>query len=331
MPLNKSIKIFLNYFLGPLLFAWLAYSIYRQIMNQPHLETSWQMVRQSFASSKIWLLVGTVLLVAANWGLEARKWQLSVRSIHPVSFGQAYKAVLSGVSFAVSTPNRMGEYLGRMLYLPDGFRLRSISVTLVSSISQLLITLYAGFWGLIVLKNALVNTPYYSRVFYQFALFGVGAGAVLLTIFYFETGVMGRLLNKWLAKTRYRYLIESLETFSNRLLLRMLLISALRYAVFVLQYLLLFRFFGVDVSLWNGVHALGTQFLTMAVIPSIALAEVGLRGEISLALLGLFSSNSLGISLTTVSIWFLNLVIPAVAGSGLILSLRFFKREHEKT
>lgn len=330
MPPNKSIKIFINYFLGPLLAVWLGFSIYRQIVQQPHLEASWIAVKRSFSSSRVLLFAGAVLLVVANWGIEARKWQLSVRSIHPVSFGKAFKAVLSGVSFAVSTPNRMGEYLGRMLFLPDGFRLRSISVTLVGSIGQLLITLYAGFAALMVLKNALTATPYYSKVLYQFALFGVGAGAFFLTIFYFETGALGRLLNKWLRKTRYRYLIESLEAFSNRLLLQLLLLSALRYAVFVLQYLLLFRFFGVQVGLWEGTHALGMQFLTMAVIPSIALAEVGLRGEISLTLLGLFSTNSLGIGLTTVSIWFLNLVIPAVAGTGLILSVRFFNKQNEK-
>lgn len=330
MPPNKSIKIFINYFLGPLLAVWLGFSIYRQIVQQPHLEASWVAVKRSFSSARVLLFAGAVLLVVANWGIEARKWQLSVRSIHPVSFGKAFKAVLSGVSFAVSTPNRMGEYLGRMLFLPDGFRLRSISVTLVGSIGQLLITLYAGFAALMVLKNALTATPYYSKVLYQFALFGVGVGAFFLTLFYFETGALGRLLNKWLRKTRYRYLIESLEAFSNRLLLQLLLLSALRYAVFVLQYLLLFRFFGVQVGLWEGTHALGMQFLTMAVIPSIALAEVGLRGEISLTLLGLFSTNSLGIGLTTVSIWFLNLVIPAVAGTGLILSVRFFNKQNEK-
>lgn len=330
MPSNKSIKIFINYFLGPLLAVWLAYSIYRQMVQQPHLEASWIAVKRSFSSSRVLLFLGAVALVVANWGIEARKWQLSVRRVHAVSFGRAFKAVLSGVSFAVSTPNRMGEYLGRMLFLPDGFRLRSISVTLVGSIGQLLITLYAGLAALVVLRQPLAATPYYSKVLYQFALFGVGGGALFLSIFYFETGALGRLLNKWLSRTRYRYLIESLEAFSNRLLFRLLLLSALRYAVFVLQYLLLFRFFGVQVGVWEATHALGMQFLAMAVIPSIALAEVGLRGEISLTLLGLFSANSLGIGLTTVSIWFLNLVIPAVAGSGLILSVRFFNKHNEK-
>jgi hypothetical protein len=50
---------------------------------------------------------------------------------------------------------------------------------------------------------------------------------------------------------------------------------------------------------------------------------------VSLQLLGMFSSNQLGISLTAVSIWFINLIIPAVAGSLLILSIRkIFKNKN---
>ena len=79
MRLNKNIKIFLNYFLGPLLFLWLSFSIYQQIQNQSHLEASWLHIKQSFQSPKIIYLLLTVLLMLFNWGLEAAKWRLAVR------------------------------------------------------------------------------------------------------------------------------------------------------------------------------------------------------------------------------------------------------------
>ena len=66
MPPNKSIKIFINYFLGPLLAVWLGFSIYRQIVQQPHLEASWVAVKRSFSSSRVLLFAGAVLLVVAN-------------------------------------------------------------------------------------------------------------------------------------------------------------------------------------------------------------------------------------------------------------------------
>lgn len=64
-------------------------------------------------------------------------------------------------------------------------------------------------------------------------------------------------------------------------------------------------------------------FLILAIIPTIALfTDLGLRNEVSLKMLGLFSANHLGVSLTSLGIWFINLVIPAVAGSLLILGIR---------
>ena len=68
-------------------------------------------------------------------------------------------------------------------------------------------------------------------------------------------------------------------------------------------------------------------FLAMAVIPSIALVEVWLRGEISIQLMGLFSANLLGIGFTSVTVWFINLILPAIIGSLLLLNLRIFRKE----
>jgi len=45
MRLNKNIKILVNYFFGPILFIWLAWSIYNQIRHQPDLSMSWQRIR----------------------------------------------------------------------------------------------------------------------------------------------------------------------------------------------------------------------------------------------------------------------------------------------
>src|SRR5690606_17388396 len=93
---------------------------------------------------------------------------------------------------------------------------------------------------------------------------------------------------------------------------------------------LLFKLFDVEVSMWESWWVVSVSFLVMAVIPTIALfTDLGLRGKVSLMLLGLFSQNSLGISLTAVSIWFINLIIPALAGSILILGIkRIFKNNN---
>jgi hypothetical protein len=49
-------------------------------------------------------------------------------------------------------------------------------------------------------------------------------------------------------------------------------------------------------------------------------------------LLGLFSANGLGITITAGTIWLINLVIPAIIGSLLILGIKkIFKAKHERT
>lgn len=329
MQLNKSIKIFLNYFLGPLLFVWLAYSICRQIIKQPHIETSWQHIKQSFGSAGSFHLWSVFLLMFVNWGLEARKWQLSVRFIYSVSFWQAFKAVLSGISFSVTTPNRVGEYFGRMLYMPEGSRLKSIPVTLVGSLSQLIITFFSGIIGLIVLKDVLLKQEIVNDIVYRFVLTGFAGGFCCLALLYFRVAGLMKMLEKWMKNSRHLYLVQSLQSFDGQLLSRLLLLSGLRYLVFVAQYYLLFSLFNVSLSALTVWSTISVLFLAMAVIPTIALAEVGLRGKISLQLLAKFSPNSLGVALTAVTIWLINLVVPAIVGSILFLSTKVFKRKNE--
>jgi hypothetical protein len=96
----------------------------------------------------------------------------------------------------------------------------------------------------------------------------------------------------------------------------------LRFLIFIVQYYLLFRLFAVDISIWHAVWAVSVSFFVLAVIPTFAIAEVGLRGEVGVKLIGLFAANHLGIFVTTTSIWVINLIIPAVIGSLLILRMR---------
>lgn len=320
---KKFLRIFINSFLGPILFIWLSYSIYRQILHQPGLEQSWKHIKQSFSSGTMWNLAGVFVLMLTNWSIETFKWKLAVQKVQRINFFTAFKAVLSGISFSVTTPNRVGEYLGRVLYMSDGNRLKAISLTITGSISQLIVTLYMGLTGLIVLRASIENGQLLSSFWFDTLLYGGIVVTFFLTVFYFRLSWVVRWIDRLPSGRRYAWLIETLEEFNATLLLQIMSLSALRFIVFIIQYYLLFRLFDVDVSLWQGWWAVSVSFLVMAVIHTIALfTDLGLRGKVSLMLVGLFSKNSLGISLTAVSIWFINLIIPALAGSLLILSIK---------
>ena len=329
MKLNKNIKIFLNYVLGPLLFAWLSYSVFKQIKNQPHLEESWLSIKASFSDVRVFNFILVVVLMFVNWSLEALKWKISVQSVQPVGFFRSLKAIFSGVSFSVTTPNRTGEYLGRVLYMDEGNRLRVISLTILGSISQLLVTIFFGLLGLVILQPDITDMRLsgWMEWIKNLGIIGGSLAFIVLTVFYFRIGWLVKWIDKIPAIKKYIWLINELEKTDTTLLLRLLSISLLRYLVFATQYFLLFRFFGVEVNWWQGFWATAIVFFVMAITPTIELFEVVKKMYITKEIFAIFTVNTLAIGFVTTTIWCINLVIPAAIGSLLILGIKFFKKD----
>ena len=326
---HKNIKIFLNYVLGPLLFVWLSYSIFKQIKNQTHLEESWLNIKYAFTDTRIIYFLLVFILMFVNWSLEALKWKVSVKNVQPLSFFRSLKAIFSGVSFSITTPNRIGEYFGRMLYMKDGNRLKVISLTILSSLSQLIITILFGLLGLLILQFDIdkLNLPAWLQWVKNIGIVGGIIGLLFLTVFYFRIGWLVKWIDKIPAIKKYIWLINELEKTNTTLLMRLLSISLLRYFVFATQYFLLFRFFGIDVNWWQGFWGIAIVFFIMAVIPSIELFEVAGKAYLTQLIFAIFTVNTLAIGFVTTTIWFINLVVPAAIGSLLILGIKFFKKD----
>jgi hypothetical protein len=332
MLLNKNIKIFLNYYLGPVLFIWLAFSIYHQVADQPHFNMSWQHIKTGLRREQAWKFWVILLLVLINWGIEARKWQVLINRVEKISWWKAFKATLAGLAFAVNTPNRIGEYAGRILFVHEDNRIKAVSLTLVGSMSQFLITLLAGCGGLIFLlinQHAAATLSksgsylLWIRVLLNIVVIVSLSGAFI----YFKLGWLVRVVDKLPALKKFAPYITLLETLNVSFLLRVCSLSLTRYIVFVIQYVLMIQLMQVTVSYWQAFWLITVLYIILAVVPTIALAEVGLRGQISLELFGFFSANKLGIITASTGIWLINLVIPALFGSLLLLSIKIFKNK----
>ena len=327
---NKKLKIFLNYVAGPLLFAWLAFSIYRQVKQQPDLSASWEEIKASIFSREVWMPALVFILMIVNWSLEALKWRFAVKQVQPISFFRSLKAVFSGVSFSVSTPNRIGEYLGRVLHLKEGNRLKVISLTILCSFSQLIITLLFGLVSLWILEDKLIDSGISGwPAWIKMILTGGAIVFIFLTVLYFRLNSLVSWVIKWKWFNKYTWLINELGKLSATLLIKLLSFSFLRYLVFITQYLLLIKFFGLEIGLWQGFWSMALVFLVMSVIPNIALLEIVQKIFVTEKILGIFTSNILGIGLATTVIWVINLMIPAAIGSLLILGIKIFKKTNE--
>ncbi|HET9057705.1 MAG TPA: lysylphosphatidylglycerol synthase domain-containing protein [Chitinophagaceae bacterium] len=331
MNLNKSIKIFLNYVLGPALFLWVSVSIYHQLKDQKDLPQALEQIKHSLSGGHLWKLVLVILLMFLNWGIEARKWQLLVRPLQPISFLRAFYSVLSGVSFAINTPNRIGEYGGRVLYMKEGNRAKAISLAILGSASQLIITLVLGIGGLLYLKNLNIfstttsgNTL--SILWFSILLYGALLATIVTLIFYFRLSGIVKWMEGISGMAKWVSYIRALNKFDTSYLLHILFLSFVRYLVFANQYLLLMDVFGVEIYWWQGFWVISVLFLILSVVPTFALSELGIRGKVFIFLLDSFSKNYVGIISCTVGIWILNLVIPALIGSLLILGIKMFSR-----
>ncbi|MFM7671370.1 MAG: lysylphosphatidylglycerol synthase domain-containing protein [Bacteroidota bacterium] len=317
---TRTIKSWITYGLAPLLLIILSISVYREIAAQPDLSTAWIHIKNSFNSPSIGWLIAALVGVMVNWGLEAAKWKRLLKHTEPVSFGKAYRGVLTGVAFTLFTPNRIGEYLGRIWHLSAGSRAAAISLSVAGSIAQLFITCLFGMIATEILWRGGFQIPVLpDRALALLILKIIGWGiTIFLILIYFSVGEIGMFMARvrWLRSMHTALLC--LTHLSKRELLHILGLSFFRYMVFLFQYYCLFCFFDVALSLSISFLCVALLFLLLALLPGMALAELGVRGKLSLLILGAFSANSIGIVLAATGIWFMNLIIPAVVGGILM-------------
>lgn len=323
--LSKSTKIILNYAFGIGLFVWLSYSIYHQLRYKDNLHLSLQQLKQSIGTHETAIIIVCAMMFL-NWSIEAWKWRILVQPLERISFRKSFYAILSGVSFSVNTPNHVGEYGGRILYLKGENRLPAISATFVGSVSQFITTVIFGSIGVVYFISHFglnIHFHFFPAFFWKLViLLCILATAAIVTFLYFRLSLIVSIFEriKWLR--RFKKYVVIMADFPRSTLLKVILLSMLRYLVFSAQYLILLEVMGVKMLWWQGFAMVFLLYLVLAVIPSITIVELGIRGEAGLYFFGLLSANKIGIIAGTLGIWLINLVIPAIFGSLLLLGIK---------
>jgi hypothetical protein len=211
----------------------------------------------------------------------------------------------------------------------EGNRIKAISLSIAGSISQLIVTLLMGCTGLVFLIYAQQSSVHFimglSFFWVKTLLLISACAAGVLFLIYFRLSWLIKIIEKIPPFTKYAGYISVLEDFDAKVLLRLLSLSLLRFLVFVIQYILLLKALNIQVTWLQGFAVRSILFLVLAIVPSFAIADLGIRGKCSIELLAHYSANTIGIIGTTFGIWFINLFVPAIAGSILILSTKIFK------
>jgi hypothetical protein len=306
----------------------LFYAVARQLEKQPHWRESLRQMLGTASGEQRWKLYGMIGLMGVNWALESLKFQIALKPVQSIGFLRAFKAVLAGTCIASFTPNRVGEYLGRMLFVDSGNKIGSVAPTILCSMSQMLVTLTGGAVGILLF----LSLPYHfeiswlSPAFFKSVCVAVAAGAAGLGLVYFRFDPLIRWINKWIRKNNSTFSIP--DNFRFSVLAGILIISVIRYTVFLIQYDLLFSLFGIPLTIQQVFTGVSVMFVLMAVVPTLTfLTDLGFRWLAGIQIFQVYTTNTAGILAVSLAVWLINLIIPALVGSLLILRIKLFQNK----
>lgn len=315
--MNWSIKL--------LVLVLLAWTIYQQVFAKENAAEIWLAFRVHFHTANLHWLVLNFLLIPVNWALEALKWQQLIRSFSQYQFWRIFQAILAGVTVGIFTPNRVGEYGGRVLLVEPEHNWKAVVTTMVGSFAQLLVLLSFGLIGLIYFAHtylALQQVILYLLFFLGFSLI-----ALMLFCFYnidLLVPLAKRIPYVHLFK-KYLVHLRVLMNYEAKALSIALVYSVLRYLTYSTQYYLMLRFFGIAIDPLTAYAGIGTIYLIQSSIPLPPLIDLLARGEVALFVWGQFSSDEIAILGSTFTLFIFNLIVPAIIGAIFILRINVLK------
>ena len=299
-------------------YAYIAYKIYNS-KGIPQLLLG----NLTFNRAKVGIIIIVFILMIVNWLFEAVKWKILVKKIKRINVAQSLYSVIAGISVGIFTPNRLGEFAGRPYFLDKSKMVPGFFAAVVGSLSQSFITIMIGILSINLYLLGNQNNLFISKTYiYSILTFSV-LMIILIGYAYFNPIFLVKIKSKFrLFKNREEEL-HFLASYKLKELMNILFFSLSRYVVFFMQFYLLLLFFNIEITVYHAFIAIGLIYLFLLVIPGFALSEIGLRGSLAIFFLGMFSSDYPAIILATISLWFINLALPAILGTFIVMYDKF--------
>ncbi|MCK5776275.1 MAG: flippase-like domain-containing protein [Bacteroidales bacterium] len=279
------------------------------------------------------------ILMPFNWLIESIKWQFLIKKIENIGLIKAYQAVLAGTAISIFTPNRIGDYLGRIFILEKGDRLDGTVATIVGNLSQLLVTIIMGSLAIFYYLNDIIMyfLPNYINfsIYLKFIIIIINISVLYI---YFQFPKIEQKLNKKFELHKYPIIrhLNLLSELTIKELSITLAYSFLRFLIYSTQFYLLFLTFNIQMNLIDGMLIVFLIFFAFTIVPSIAVAELGIRGIITIFIFNTLWTSQINngntetilISISSL-LWLINIAIPSIVGTLFILKLRFLRKSDE--
>ncbi|MDP3469527.1 MAG: hypothetical protein Q8S11_14395 [Daejeonella sp.] len=295
--------------------------IYNRLSNNSGL-SDFRMLLKKLDPESVWIVMSSIfLLMLLNWFLEALKWKFLVQKIELISTWKAVESVFCGLTWAVFTPNRIGEYGGRVFFLSPNKRIKGAVAMTVGAFGQLVLFNVLGALALrwFVFRFMDLN-PLMNLSISILAI--VFSGFFLL--FYFNIHWINGLLSKIKFMKPYKRFFIIFSKFKVSELLQILMYNLSRTLVFSTQYFLIIHLLIPEIDPFDMLLILFIFYFIQSSMPSLDLLDIGLRATTAAYFFSFVTDQEIAVMAAVASIWLINLIIPAILGSVFVLKLNFF-------
>lgn len=314
----KKFSIFIKIILAFLILV-ITYNILKtEDPNFKELAESFAEIKAN--QSKMITLLVIIFLMPINWLIESYKWKLAIKNIIQISLSNAIMGTLCGLSIGNLMPNRTGEFIGKVIYLPFGYRLKGTVASIFTSIAQFTVTIFFGAISFALVTLFFLSFPFKSYV----AALNIFI-AVLCVFIYFNIGLISNLKFKnKLVKKGLKYL-KVLKIYNTREKLKILGLSVLRYFIFSCQFIGILWVLSSTINV-KTVLFVPISFYFNTIIPSFTFGELGLRELINLKLSDSFMFFNTSAVLAGFLLWLLNVLIPSIFGVLFLFRAKLFPK-----
>lgn len=320
---KKRGAVLINWLLKGTIAALLLFTIYEQAFGEEGGLGAARRAVEALPGMENWpWLAVAFLLLPVNWSLETQKWRYLLFPFYRLSFGRAFSGIMAGVSLSLFTPNRVGEYGGRLLAVPSRYNGHAVVSALVGNLAQLLVLIGAGLVGALY-----VGGLYFREMRLLFDSFWWLAMALLILIYllFFNIRWLGAAAGALPLPRKALRLVLMLNRYRPRRLGVALGLAAMRYGVYCFQYFCLLAFFGAAPPIGAALAGIATIFLIQASIPLPPALGLLARGEAALLALGPHGGQEVAILAATFALFIINLCLPALVGMAAIFKINVLK------
>ncbi|MEM1116073.1 MAG: lysylphosphatidylglycerol synthase transmembrane domain-containing protein [Bacteroidota bacterium] len=265
-----------------------------------------------------WALAALALM-PVNIGLEAYRWGRLVRRIAPeVRFRDALRAVVGGYPMGLLTPGRLGDYVGRAMYLREVPPGASAALTFGERMATLAACLVAGLIAVgPFLQTQVAASPLWPAVVTVGAL---GTGALIVAILY--PSLARSVLSTLLPFAPVRTALAAFDRIPRNEAAALLGLSFLRYLVFSTQFAFLVRAVAPEAAWLDIALGVALVFFAKSAVPQVTLGDLGVREGAAVFFFGAYGIAPAAALDASLALFAVNLLLPAVAGLPLLTQLR---------